>query len=279
MISVGRMNRLQVVERTPFGLQLGDGGERTVLLPQRHVPEGRDLSPGDVLEVFVHHDSEDRLVATTETPKAQVGQFASLKVVDKNRVGLFLDWGLAKDLLLPHSEELKPLAVGDYAVVYVFLDDRRGRITASARIERYLDKEPARYRTGDEVDLLPVSGTDLGVKAIINHLHWGLLHHSELNRFLPMGKPFRGYIKEVRPDGKISLSLDPVGQKAVMGLAEQVLAKLEEEGGVLMLSDKSSPELIQRVFKTSKGSFKKAIGTLYKQGKIIIHADRIERAS
>lgn len=278
MISVGRVNRFPVVERTPFGLQLDAGNGRTVLLPQRNVPKDRDLKPGDEIDVFIHYDSEDRLVATTETPKAQVGQFASLRVKDKNRVGIFLDWGLAKDLLLPHSEEFKPLNVGDHVVVYVFLDDRRGRITASAKIERYLDKEPARYRTGDEVELLPVSGTDLGVKAIINHLHWGLLHHSELNRFIPMGKPFRGYIKEVRPDGKISLSLDPVGQKAVMGLAEQVLAKLEEEGGILMLSDKSSPELIKRVFNTSKGSFKKAIGTLYKEGKIVIHPDRIERS-
>ena len=275
MVAVGKYNRLTVARSSEFGLLLDDGRDGTILLPRRLVPRDRELKPGDELDVFLYHDSEDRLTATTQTPKVQVGQFASLKVVDINRTGVFLDWGLDKDLLLPHSEEQKPLQVGDYVVVHVFRDDRRGRITASAKIERYLDKTPVKYSTGDEVDLLPVSGTDLGVKAIINHAHWGLLHKSELNRFIPMGKPLRGYIREVRRDGKISLSLDPVGQQAVGNLAEQILHKLEQEGGVMMLSDKSPPEVIQRVFGASKGSFKKAIGALYKQGKIVIEADRI----
>ena len=276
MVAVGKYNRLTVARVSDFGLELDDGRDGTVLLPRRHVPEGRQFKPGDALNVFLYFDSEDRLTATTQTPKAQVGEFASLKVVDINRTGVFLDWGLDKDLLLPHSEEQKPLQVGDYVVVHVFRDDRRGRITASAKIERYLDKTPTHYTTGDEVDLLPVSGTDLGVKAIINHAHWGLLHKSELNRFIPMGRPIKGFIKEVRRDGKISLSLDPVGQQAVGNLAEQIIEKLKEEGGVIMLSDKSPPEIIQRVFGTSKGSFKKAIGGLYKQGRIKIEPDRIE---
>ena len=275
MVAVGKYNRLTVARVSDFGLELDDGRDGTILLPRRLAPKSREFKPGEALNVFLYFDSEDRLTATTQTPKVQVGEFASLKVVDINRTGVFLDWGLDKDLLLPHSEEHKPLQVGDYAVVYVFRDDRRGRITASAKIERYLDKTPTNYTTGDEVDLLPVSGTDLGVKAIINHAHWGLLHKSELNRFIPMGKPLKGYIREVRRDGKISLSLDPVGQQAVGNLAEQILHKLEEEGGVIMISDKSPPEIIQRVFGTSKGNFKKAIGGLYRQGKIVIEADRI----
>lgn len=279
MAIVGKQNRLKVVRRSEFGLMLDDEKDGTILLPRRHVPKGREFDPDDAINVFLYYDSEDRLTATTQVPKVQVDQFASLKVVDINRAGIFLDWGLDKDLLLPHSEEFKPLQVGDDVVVYVFRDDRRGRITSSAKIERYLDKTPTNYTTGDQVDLLPVSGTDLGVKVIINHAHWGLLHKSELSRFLKMGQPIKGYIKEVRRDGKISLSLDPVGQQAVGNLGEEILQKLEQEGGTLMLSDKSSPEIIKRVFGTSKGNFKKAIGGLYKQGRIRIFADRIELVS
>ena len=148
MVAVGRMNRLEVVRRSDFGLFLAGDEDSTILLPSRYIPKDLPCAPGDALDVFVYFDSEDRLVATTETPKVQVGEFASLKVVDINPVGLFLDWGLSKDLLLPHSEEQRPLQVGDYCVVYVFLDKRKGRITATARLDRHLDQEPARYRVG-----------------------------------------------------------------------------------------------------------------------------------
>ncbi|WP_375739282.1 S1 RNA-binding domain-containing protein [Pseudomonas boanensis] len=276
MALIGRFNSLQVVKHTDFGLYLDGGPDGEILLPKRYVPKDEPTEVGEWLNVFLYLDSEDRPVATTLTPKVQVGGFASLKVVEINRVGLFLDWGLPKDLLLPHSEEKRPLQVGDYCVVHVYLDKRTRRITATARLDRYLDNTPPRYKPGQAVDLLVVEATDLGFKAIINGLHWGLIHKNEVFKFLRSGMREQGYIKEIRPDGKISLSLQPIGERATTGLAEQILDKLRSEGGVLQISDKSPPELISKLFGVSKGNFKKAIGGLYKQGLIRIHEDRIE---
>ncbi len=275
MAAIGRYNSLQVTKYTDFGLYLDGGADGEILLPKRYIPKGETLEVGDWLNVFVYLDSEDRLIATTQKPKVQVGGFASLKVVEINRVGLFLDWGLPKDLLLPHSEEKRPLQVGDYCVVYVYLDQRTRRITATARLDRHLDKTPVRYETGQEVDLLVVEKTDMGFKAIINNEHWGLIHNNEVFKFLRGGMRERGFIREVRADGKISLSLQPLGREAASSLSEQILAKLREAGGQLPLSDKSSPEQISSLFGVSKGNFKKAIGGLYKQGLIVIEADRI----
>ena len=274
-MATGRINRLQVQRRSEFGLYLGLEGQEPVLLPRRHVTPSLPSAPGDWLDVFIYHDSEDRLVATTETPRIQVGEFANLKVVDVNRAGVFLDWGLAKDLLLPHSEIQRPLKVGDDCVVHAFLDARRGRVTASARLDRYLDRTPARYRTGEAVDLLLAEATDMGFKAIINQRHWGLLHRNELFRPVRVGQRLGGYVREVRSDGRISLSLQPPGPGAARSLAGQILARLAESGGELMLSDKSPPALISREFGVSKGNFKKAIGALYKDGRIVILEDRI----
>lgn len=279
MAVIGRMNSLQVVKHTDFGLYLDGGADGEILLPKRYIPKDTPSEVEDWLNVFIYLDSDDKLIATTETPKVQVGQFASLKVVDINRVGLFLDWGLPKDLLLPHSEEKRPLQVGDYCVVYVFVDKRSKRITATARLDRYLDTVPATYTVGQEVDLLVVESTDMGFKAIINGKHWGLIHKNELFKFVRSGMQEKGFIKEVRADGKISLSLQAVGQEAASSLGEQILAKLREHNGVLPLNDKSSPEAISALFRVSKGNFKKAIGGLYKQGHIVIHDDRIELAA
>ncbi|WP_324733751.1 CvfB family protein [Pseudomonas paeninsulae] len=276
MAVIGRMNSLQVVKHIDFGLYLDGGADGEILLPKRYIPKDTPSEVEDWLNVFIYLDSDDKLIATTETPKVQVGQFASLKVVDINRVGLFLDWGLPKDLLLPHSEEKRPLQVGDYCVVYVFVDKRSKRITATARLDRYLDTVPATYTTGQEVDLLVVESTDMGFKAIINGKHWGLIHKNELFKFVRSGMQEKGFIKEVRADGKISLSLQAIGQEAASSLGEQILAKLREHDGVLPLNDKSSPEAISALFRVSKGNFKKAIGGLYKQGRIVIHDDRIE---
>ncbi|BAN47471.1 S1 RNA-binding domain-containing protein [Metapseudomonas resinovorans] len=276
MALIGRFNSLQVVKHTDFGLYLDGGPDGEILLPNRYIPKDEPTEEGDWLNVFLYLDSEDRPLATTQKPKVQVGGFASLKVVEINRVGLFLDWGLPKDLLLPHSEEKRPLQVGDYCVVHVYLDKRTRRITATARLDRYLDNTPPRYQPGQAVDLLVVDKTDLGYKAIIDGQHWGLIHKNEVFKFLRSGMREQGYIKELRPDGKISLSLQPVGTEAVSGLGEQIIAALRAEGGVLNLSDKSPPELISQRFGVSKGNFKKAIGGLYKQGLIRIDDDRIE---
>jgi len=277
MAAIGRYNSMQVVKHTGFGLYLDGGADGEILLPKRYIPKDVPSEVGDWLNVFVYLDSEDKLIATTDKPKAQVGEFASLKVVEINRIGLFLDWGLPKDLLLPHSEEKRPLQVGDYCVVFLYVDPRTRRITATARLDRHLDKTPARYRVGDPVDLLVVEQTDLGFKAIIEGRHWGLIHKNEVFKFLRPGLRERGYIRELRADGKISLSLQPLGNEAADALQALILQKLEEQGGVLPLSDKSPAEAIARAFGVSKGNFKKAIGGLYKQGRIVIHADRIEQ--
>jgi hypothetical protein len=275
MALIGRFNSLQVIKHTDFGLYLDGGPDGEILLPNRYVPKGEPSEDGDWLNVFLYLDSEDRLIATTERPKIQVGGFASLKVAAINSIGLFLDWGLPKDLLLPHSEEKRPLQVGDYCVVHAYLDKRSKRITATARLDRYLDLQPASYAVGEEVELLVVEKTDLGFKAIINGKHWGLIHKNEVFKFLRPGMQEKGFIRELRSDGKISLSLQPVGQ-ALGDLGGQILAALRDNDGKLAVGDKSPPELVAKLFGVSKGNFKKAIGGLYKRGLIVIQDDCIE---
>ncbi|MFF7708678.1 S1-like domain-containing RNA-binding protein [Pseudomonas sp. NPDC007930] len=276
MALVGRFNSLQVVKTTDFGVYLDGGADGEILLPQRYLPKGEPCEVEDWLNVFVYLDSEDRLLATTLKPKVQVGEFASLKVVQVNAIGVFLDWGLPKDLLLPFSEEKRQLKVGDYAVVHVFLDARTRRITASAKVDRYLDKTPASYKPGQAVNLLVTGKTDLGFNAIIDNRHWGLIHKNEVFKFLRSGSREPGYIREVRADGKIALSLQPPGVQASRTLHEQILDKCQAAGGTLMVCDKSDPQAIADLFGISKGNFKKAIGALYKEGKLVILDDRIE---
>ncbi|MCK0550993.1 CvfB family protein [Pseudomonas syringae] len=276
MALIGRYNSLQIVKHTNFGLYLDGAQDGEILLPNRYIPKDVPTEDEDWLNVFVYLDSEDKLLATTEKPKVQVGEFASLKVVEVNSIGVFLDWGLPKDLLLPYSEEKRTLQAGDYCVVHVYLDKHTRRITATARLDRYLDKTPANYSVGQEVDLLVAEATDMGFKAIINNKHWGLIHKNEVFKFMRAGKQEKGYIKEIRSDGNISLSLQPVGAEAASSLNSKILAKLRENDGTLPVSDKSDPQVISGLFGVSKGNFKKTIGALYKQGQIVIHADRIE---
>ncbi|NWB91869.1 CvfB family protein [Pseudomonas agarici] len=276
MALVGRYNSLQVVKHTHFGLYLDGAQDGEILLPNRYIPKDIPSEDEDWLNVFIYLDSADKLIATTETPKVQVGEFASLKVKEVNSIGVFLDWGLPKDLLLPYSEEKRQLTAGEYCVVHVYLDKHTRRITATTRLDRYLDKTPANYKVGQEVALLVAEATDMGFKAIIDNKHWGLIHKNEVFKFLRAGKQVKGFIKEIRADGKISLSLQPVGAEAASSLNSQILAKLRENNGVLAVSDKSDPTVISALFGVSKGNFKKAIGALYKQGQIVIHADRIE---
>ena len=276
MALIGRYNSLQVVKHTNFGLYLDGAQDGEILLPNRYIPKDVPSEDEDWLNVFIYLDSEDKLIATTEKPKVQVGEFASLKVVEVNSIGVFLDWGLPKDLLLPYSEEKRTLQAGDYCVVHVYLDKHTRRITATARLDRYLDKTPANYSVGQEVDLLVAEATDMGFKAIINNKHWSLIHKNEVFKFMRAGKQEKGFIKEIRTDGNISLSLQPVGAEAASSLNSKILAKLRDNNGTLPVSDKSDPQVISGLFGVSKGNFKKAIGALYKQGQIVIHADRID---
>lgn len=276
MAAIGRFNTLQITKHTDFGLYVDGGSHGEILLPKRYIPADEPTEVDDWLNLFVYLDSDDRPIATTLRPKAQVGEFASLKVVQINKVGLFLDWGLPKDLLLPHSEEKRPLREGDYAVVYLYLDRHTQRITATSYLDRYLDKSTPTYKPGEAVDLLVVSPTDLGFKAIINNSHWGLIHRNEAFKFLRKGTRDRGYIREIRPDGKISLSLQPLGAEARDALQQRILEALAEQGGRLALSDRSPPEAIAEAFGVSKGNFKKALGALLKRGLIVIHSEHVE---
>ncbi|KLV07210.1 GntR family transcriptional regulator [Photobacterium aquae] len=274
MIKIGQYNTLEVVKLVDFGVFL-DGGEDfgNILLPKSGVPAGTEL--GDKLEVFVYFDSEDDVIATTEKPTAIVGDFALLRVVGICGVGAFVDWGLQKDLLVPFSEQRRRLEVGQEIMVHIYTDKASGRIVGSTKFNRFLDKTPARYKVGDEVQVQIAEVTDLGYKAVIEGQHWGLLFKTESFGKLFPGKKLKAYIKEIRPDGKINLSLQKAGRAKVDDLSDKILSTLERKGGFVPLSDKSTPEAIFKEFRTSKATFKKTIGGLYKKGMIIIERDGI----
>ncbi len=277
MASIGRRNILTIVREASPGFYLDGGNLGEILLPGRYLPRG--MRPGETLDVFVYRDSEDRLVATTENPLAQVGEFAYLRVVSVNpRVGVFLDWGLEKDLLLPMRELASPVQPGDRRVVRVALDDKTGRIIASARLNRWLNLTPPSYQEGQRVRLIVTGETPLGYNAIIEHAHRGLLYRSDLSGPLAIGRTLEGYIRAVRPDGKIDLALDRAGFHRVAPAADQVLAALEAAGGFLPLHDDSPPERIRAALGLSKKVFKQAIGALYRDRRIVIEPAGIRRA-
>lgn len=275
MIKIGEMNELAVARAVDFGLYLDGGDFGDILLPNRYVPEGCQID--DVLNVFIYTDSEDRLIATTETPYAMVGEFACLQAVEVTGIGAFLDWGLPKDLLLPLGEMKNRVKPGQYCVVRVFLDEQTGRVAASARLNQFLDKSAPSYEEGEEVRLLITSQTDLGYRAIINNAHWGVLFNSDLAGPLQIGAHIKGFVKRVRSDGKIDLTARKFDFKAVTGFLEVIMAKLEAEGGFLPLTDKTDPKYIYEMFGVSKKVFKKAVGALYKQRLIMIEEDGIRK--
>lgn len=268
MIEIGKYNTLTVVKVVDFGVYL-DGGEwGEILMPKEYVPE--NCSPDDEVRVFIYFDSEDRIVATTEEPAVQVGEFAFLKVVAVSGIGAFLNWGLRKDLLVPFREQRDPMVEGRSYLVYVYVDKASDRIVASAKIDKYLDQVFPDYEPKQEVDLLVARKTDLGYAVIVNQAHWGLVYGNEVFQSLRIGQKLKGYVKRVREDEKIDVVLQPAGFAKIEGLAGMVLEKLKDYGGVLDLSDKSNPEEIYRVLGCSKKNYKKALGTLLKQGLIEI---------
>ena len=272
MVQIGRINKLRVKKRSEFGLYLDGGGRGEILLPRRYCPEAAHI--GDEFDVFVHYDSEDRLVATTERPLAQVGDCARLIVKSVETVGAFLDWGLGKDLLLPFSEQTRDLKPGSPVVVFVYLD-KSDRISSSMRLDRYLDESPPDYTIDEKVSLFVVARTDLGFKAIINGRHLGLLYENEVFRPIAYGDAMSGYIKAVRPDGKIDLILDPPGHQAADEIGERILEALRENQGVLAITSKTSAEDIYELFGVSKKKYKIALGGLYKNRLITIDDDGI----
>lgn len=263
MSQIGKINRLKVLRKVSIGLYLDGDTLGDLLLPNRYVPE--NVSEGDELDVFIYLDSEDRLIATTEIPYGQVGDFVLLKAVAVTKVGAFLDWGLAKDLLVPYSEQKLKMTVGNQYLVHIYLDDNTKRIVASAKIEKFLDNLPPDYKTGDEVQLMIASMTDLGYKAIINGVHSGMLYSNQLFTPLSIGQKTKGYILKVREDDKIDLILDKPGIEKLDDISASVLEKLKAAGGFMPVTDKSDPDEIADLFGMSKKNFKKAIGILYKK--------------
>jgi len=275
MALIGKRNRLLIVRTAPPGFFLDGGTHGEILLPGRYIPSGE--MPGGMMEVFVYRDSEDRLVATTETPYASVGEFAYLQIVSVNpRIGIFLDWGLDKDLLLPIRElgnaRVRP---GDRLVVCVLLDEKSDRIIASARLSRHLDLTPPAYADEQPVKLLIAGETPLGYNAIVNNAHRGLLYKSDLARPLAVGETLDGFVRAVRPDGKIDLTLERVGYRRIAPLTEQIFEALRVRGGRLPYHDGSPPEEIREFFGVSKKAFKQAIGALYRDRRILIEPDGI----
>ena len=275
MIHIGQHNTLKVIKKVPFGLYLDGGKWGDILLPIKVTPKNIEIN--DSLEVFIYFDSEDKIIATTRVPYAQVGTFALLKVIDLNRVGAFLDWGLDKDLLVPKSEQYRPMERDKSYIVYL-KQDNQDRIIASSKLDYYLNKSPAPFKAGDEVDLLIAETTALGKKVIINHSHWGLIYSADIFQDLAYGDKTKGYIKTIREDGKIDVELRKLGQDNIRDLAQRILAKLKEKGGYLPLHDKSPADEIYKTFGESKKSFKNAIGYLYKRKAILIASDGIKLA-
>jgi len=255
------------VREAPPGVYL-DGEELgEILLPRRYVPA--KWRAGDELEVFVYLDSEDRLVATTEIPRAMVGEIACLEVVGVNRdVGAFLNWGLAKDLLLPFREQERPLRRGEKVVVAVYVDEKTNRIAASMRVQRHLSRRAPEYRPGQAVELLISGKTPLGYNAIVENTHFGLLHDDRVTVPLEVGQRVKGFVRAIRPGGKIDLSLDAAGYKRVAPLKVQIVEALKRKGGRFELDDDSSVEAIREEFGVSKKAFKQALGALYKMRRI-----------
>ena len=274
MAELGKLNILTVIKTVDFGLYLDGGDLGEILLPNRYIPEG--CAVGDQIEVFVYLDSDDLPIATTETPKAMVGECAYLEVVAVNQIGAFLDWGLPKDLLVPFGEQQKPMQVGQSYLVYLYIDDASERITASTRLDKFLPDTSPYYKDQQPVDLQVFGQTDLGYKVVVNGSVLGLIFNSDVFKPLTYGQRVKGYIKRVRPDKKLDLCLQLPNREALDALSEQILAFIKKQGGTTTLTDKSPPEEIAKQFGVSKSSYKKALGKLYKKRLIVIEKTHID---
>jgi predicted RNA-binding protein (virulence factor B family) len=272
-MKIGQINSLKVSRDTPHGIFLVNDEDEDVLLPGKYLKG--DEKEGDIKELFIYNDSEDRLVATTETPKIQLNDFAALKVIDVNKSGVFLDWGLDKDLLVPFKEQNKKMQLGYTYVVRMYLDEETDRLVASGKVKKYLSNEELTVQPGDKVELMVFNQTDLGFDVIINKCHYGLVFRNEVFAPIKSGDSLQGYIKQIREDGKIDVSLQPDKLTHTANSNEVILDALKSQGGKLNVTDKSSPEDIYAAFQMSKKAFKRAVGSLYKQKKINIESGEI----
>ncbi len=284
-MNVGYINKMKIVKASEFGLFLKAAEEsqspetveldaKEVLLPRRYVLD--TMRVGDEIEVFVGHDSEDRLVASTEFPYAMVGEVEQLEVVQTNTTGAFLDWGMPKDLFLPFIEQTHPVKVGDMVIVAVYIDNS-GRVAASMRLARHISKLKGTWKQNDEVRAMVVEQTDIGYKVVVNDTHWGMLYKEEVFTKLKPGDHIKAYVTKCRPDGKVDLYMQKLGYSATPDIETLILKNLEEDG-FIPITDKTPPEEIYRRFQVSKKKYKMAIGGLYKKRKILIDEKGIKLA-
>jgi uncharacterized protein len=277
-MKVGEFNTLTILRGTSVGMYLGDEEGNDVLLPHKYVDESAEI--GQQLEVFIYRDSEDRLIATNLKPFVLLNQFAVLEVVATSQIGAFIDWGLEKDLFVPFREQNHKLQEGQWVPVYLYLDEQTDRLVASAKVNKYFKNEegevPEDLKEGEEVDLLVFEKTDLGLNVVINNKYKGLVYENEVFQRLAWGDTTKGYIKTLREDGKIDVSLQPIGfLNTLEPNSQKIMDKLKAVGGVLHLSDSSDPIAIMEMLEMSKKAFKKAIGSLYKDKKISIEENSI----
>lgn len=273
MFLLGKVNELTVLRVTSVGMYLGDDEGNDILLPTKYIQE--DFQIGDKVDVFVYKDHEQRWIATTLRPYVMVNEFAYLKVRDSSAIGAFLEWGVEKDLFVPFKEQRQKLEAGRYYVVYIYIDEITERIAASTKLNRYFQNDQIDIEPGSEVDLLIYEATPLGYNAIINQQYKGLIYHDEVFQPIQIGMKMRGFIKLIREDGGIDISLQAKGVKRLEEGAERILAKLATQKGFLKLHDKSTPDDITRELNMSKKNFKKSVGILYKLKKISLEEEGI----
>lgn len=273
MLHLGIKNTLRILRGTGVGMFLGDDEGNDVLLPKKYVPENAIV--GDDIEVFIYRDSEDRIIATTLEPKIQLNQFACLQVKSVTAIGAFLDWGLEKDLFVPFREQNKKMEEGRWYAVYLYLDEETDRLVASCKVNRYFEKENIDLQIGQEVDLLIFEETDLGVNAVINNKYKGLIYENEIFQRIKIGTRTKGFVKNIRDDNRVDLSLQKQGYANVEPNAERILEKLKANNGFLDVTDKSDANYVMYQLEMSKKTFKKAIGALYRQKIIRIEEDGI----
>ena len=272
-IKLGKYNQLEVVKQVDFGVYLNGGDDGEILLPTRYVPEG--CKPGDMLNVFIYLDNEERLIATTLQPKVQVDEFACLEVAWVNEYGAFLDWGLMKDLFVPFREQKMKMLKGHKYVVHAHVDEDSYRIMASAKVERYLSKEKPQYTSGDEVEVMVWQRTDLGYKVIVENKFSGLVYRNEVFQPLEPGMKLTAHVRQIREDGKMDLTLQKDGMAKVDDFSAVLLEHIKQQGGHTPFNDKSAAEDIYEAFGVSKKTFKKAVGDLYKRRLILLVEDGI----
>jgi uncharacterized protein len=277
MVQLGRKASLKIVKKTDFGYFLDGDNMGEILMPNRYVTP--DMIVGNAVDVFVFLDGEERIVATTETPYAQEGEFGWMKVNKIETVGAFLDWGVSKELLVPFSEQKIKMEEGRYYVVYVYLDKVTDRLAATMKLEKFLDKSPAEYKVNDQVELLIWTATDVGYKAIINGKHQGVIYRNEIFKPIATGQKMIGFIKKIREDGKIDLSIEPLGYVKIDAQSQKILDLLDKAKGKLPYNDKTDPEVIYKIFGMSKKVFKQAVGNLFKQRLITISDQGIDKVN